>query len=687
MFRKNYSNTFLTFVLALLIFQSCVDKEPDVPPIDLGSDPEIAVDKIMTTSDLLDLWNPGEIVQINDDKYLKVVVVGDDESGTFFKSLVLQEEDGSAGITIILDEVDMYRKYPIGRRVFVKLDGLYLADFAGLPQLGSAPVDDEVQRIPDALVEEVILPGILGVAITPKPRTIGDLSTADLNTLVELTDVEFLEVGQPYADGISDPPQSLNRTLRNCNGGNIIVRNSGFSTFANDIMPTGNGKLIGLMGRFVNDDQLLIRNPEHDLDMTGIRCDGTGGEPCDMLEDGKVDIATLRCLYSRGEVAITTESTVEGVVISDRQNGNTNGNNIVVQGETGGIVLRFIEPHSFNVGTSISVDITGQTMSDFNGLLQIADLSANLATDMGTTDLPEPMETTISDILDNAEAWESTRVLIKGAQFSGGSSYAGSLTVTDNSGSISMFTLNSASFANAPVPSGNVDITAIVSDFNNPQIFITASSDVVGGTTGGGDCDDLEDGQVSVELLRCRFGEGNASITTNSFIEGVVISDVNGGNINNQNLQIQDGEFGITVRFTEPHTYALGEILRVDLQGVSMSEFNALLQLNNLELSDATVIGTGSVSPRQATIQQVLDNAEAWESTLVEIMDVSITGENATYNGNTTLDDGTGSIGMFTRSGADYADDPLPNGTVNVTAIVSQFNDYQLALRNGNDIQ
>ena len=70
---------------------------------------------------------------------------------------------------------------------------------------------------------------------------------------------------------------------------------------------------------------------------------------------------------------------------------------------------------------------------------------------------------------------------------------------------------------------------------------------------------------------------------------------------------------------------------------------------------------------------------------LVEIIDVTFP-EGGTYNGLKTLEDATGTIGMFTRGDATFSSSNVPTEEFTIIAIVSQFNDPQVVIRNLNDI-
>ena len=100
-----------------------------------------------------------------------------------------------------------------------------------------------------------------------------------------------------------------------------------------------------------------------------------------------------------------------------------------------------------------------------------------------------------------------------------------------------------------------------------------------------------------------------------------------------------------------------------------------------------SIISSGNnLTPRVTTVTDILANSENWESTLIKVMSVNIFGS-TTYSGVTTVDDGSDSIDLYTRSSATFSANPLPGGQVDVTAIVSQFNTPQINLRTINDVQ
>ena len=180
--------------------------------------------------------------------------------------------------------------------------------------------------------------------------------------------------------------------------------------------------------------------------------------------------------------------------------------------------------------------------------------------------------------------------------------------------------------------------------------------------TGGGDCDFSGDPEP-IEDIRSRFTGSASNLPNDLYIEGTVISDRSSGNINSQNMFVQgDNEFGILVRFSSDHSFSLNDRVKVDVSGQELSEFQGLLQVNNVPLSRACKDGSGTVTPQVLTLNQILANFDNLESTLVQVDNVQISksgGDDWVFS--VQLDDGTAQMDMFTSPGANWANDKFPH--------------------------
>ncbi len=364
---KTYFYSLLVILSFSLGFISCVDNVIDEPPA-----AEVPVlETNATISDVVDLWVSGQNRLIDTDLVFDAIVVADDESGNFYKNIIVEDETG--GITIRIEANNIYSVMPVGRRIYVKARGLYVGDYNGLIQMGFGDDNGDLLTIPFSLVgdedESVIVPAERFQDVTPATVRMTDLGSEHLSTLIKLEDVQFVvnELGLPYAD--ADNQQTLNRNLEDCDGNSIIVRTSGFSSFAGDEIPSGNGDLLAVYTVFGTTQQLVIRDPA-DLTMTGERC----GEVVVDVPDPNATIGDVLALYQEGNVtAISSDMIFDGVVTANDISGNF-FKQIIIEDENDAINIQIDDFDLFNtfyLGRRVVVKAQDLAIGDFNGLPQI----------------------------------------------------------------------------------------------------------------------------------------------------------------------------------------------------------------------------------------------------------------------------------------------------------------------------
>jgi hypothetical protein len=479
---------YVCFSFIVVGLGGCLKGEFDTPPTG-GNDPEIASNQIVSLTEVMATYYiAGKYTPIDLDKYVQAVVVANDKSGNFYKTIIVEDENSDLGIALLIDENEIHSSYPVGRRVFVKLKGLTISDYNGLPQLGmgvdNSGTSPRLGYIPGTLLPEVVLQGKYGLPVTPRIRKITELSPSDINTLVRIEGVQFASVGSgiTYANGLVDPPVTINQDLVDCANNKIIVRNSGYSDFANALLPQKNGTLTAVYSVFRTDKQLFVRDT-NDVNFTLERCGGTSGS--------QVSIQDLRAQYTGTSVTLSS-GFVKGIVISDIANKNINSQNMVVQDGTYGIVLRFKSAISVPLGSEVKVGLTGGSLGEYQNLLQVDKLENTNVEVLATGKSVTPKILSISQI-DFAKD-ESTLVKIANASLSGGTKYSDKLKIKDATGELELFTFAAATFGSTAIKTGSVTVTAIVSEFGTTkQLTIRKIEDVEGGAP----CD------VSVASLDC----------------------------------------------------------------------------------------------------------------------------------------------------------------------------------------
>ena len=500
-------------ILLLLLFtiSGCIDTEFTAPPVE-GE--ELTRTGNTSIAALKELLKTESVVEISEDVLIQGIVVANDRSGNFFRELILQDETG--GIHVLVNLTSLYNFYPVGRELVIDCKGAFLGVDAGVTQLGGYTYEEDGNLELGEIIDynTRILKGRVVGAPAPVVKSIDELGPADISTLVKLENVEFAarDLGLTYA--VVEGNRSANRTLESCdNNREIILRSSGFADFAGVTLPEGSGSVTAIYSVFRDDAQLLIRDLE-DVMLAGERCTpgstGSGGSVSG--NETSIGIDEVRQLFGAGTTAAPAERKIRGIVTSDGANGNWAGRNLVLEDGSGGIVIRFQDNHSYSLNDEIEVVISGQELSEFNGLLQINEVPNGFATRVNAGATLDPRLTTISELLNNFDAWESTLIRLENVTLSGSGSFSGSITVVDQSGSMPVFTRSGATFANAALPAGMLELTAVVSDFNGPQLILRNLEDVVGGeTTGGGG------GQFSGEPVDM-LDEAFSSLTNNASV-------------------------------------------------------------------------------------------------------------------------------------------------------------------------
>jgi hypothetical protein len=220
-----------------------------------------------TIQELINLYEGG-LTYLDTAVIISGTVIANDKTGNFYKQMVIQ--DGSAGIAIDIDLYEFHNLYHIGDLVYVKCEGLYLGQYGGVVKLGSI-YEGEIGRIPEPQVEYHIFKSDGGTPIVPTALSLASPNLSLVNKLVVIDNAQFSlsAIGNTYADAVYQTDGEWN--IEDCDGNSMLVRTSGYSDFARDTLPWGNGQMIAVMGMYNGEYQLTIRDPR-ELQFNGERC-------------------------------------------------------------------------------------------------------------------------------------------------------------------------------------------------------------------------------------------------------------------------------------------------------------------------------------------------------------------------------------------------------------------------------
>ena len=273
-------NIFLNSFLALSVFffYGC-NNEVEVPKLEC-TQPNLTVNQ--TVQKVKDL--SGSVPKsYNYNDIIEAYVVSSDEGGNFFKSISFQtlatDKTPAIGFSIPVDVSNTYIDFRVGNKVYIKLKNQFTDLYFGGMRIGSLYVsnagDPTIGRVSQNDYKNVLNASctVIDENQLVKSVTIEEALNDDkLNTLVELTDVQFTEeaIGRHYFEESNNVGGSTNWNLRDKTGNQIIFRTSNYAGFADHIVPEGSGKVRGILTKFGSDYQLMIRS-EKDLVMNGKR--------------------------------------------------------------------------------------------------------------------------------------------------------------------------------------------------------------------------------------------------------------------------------------------------------------------------------------------------------------------------------------------------------------------------------
>ena len=518
---KKYFSIIRIFIITLVIFLTgCVhDDEYSVPDLNGSQCQDEAYftdsnNKFVKWS-ISDLKGKTQNQPFTDNAYVEGYVASTDESGNIYKYLYIQDSptNPTQGLVVSANAVSMYAKYPQGYKVYIKLKGLAIGMYGGIKQLGYYGINPDTNtlafgRIPEKLVFSSIVRSCTEKAtIVPKELTLTQIrSAADQNQymgcLIKVPNAEFdaKVLCSIYAPENFTVDRTLNdATYTNPSTATVVVRNSGFASFANQKLPSGNGNFIGILSKYNSTYQLYINNVTDLSDMKNYpRIDGIAADPCtlDTTATAKT-VAEVKQLYTTGNLnQITGNFYVKAKVTANDETGNLY-KYIYVEDATGGIrvninKLNLYQDARFKVGKNVIINLKNLYIGKYNGEFQLGQPNGLEIGQVAEAyvykffyDSNEPVTTvtatekTIANLTtDDVGKW----IKIKGLQFidsdlsktyvSG--SAATNRTLEDCSGNkIILRTSNFASFATAQVDEGKGDVYAILSIFNGTyQLWI-----------------------------------------------------------------------------------------------------------------------------------------------------------------------------------------------------------------------
>lgn len=250
-------------VLAVVLLTSCVSEYYKPLPAEC-SDP-----KLTSTKNISDIYaisgnptgNPANSPVYTADDIIEGYVVSSDEGGNFYQSMYIQPLDKTSGFNFSVNIKSAYtQKFQPGKKVYLKLKGLAYANptsFATGLILGGAATDkyavDRFENFENNLYStcDVVSEDLLVNKITIAQAIANDKY---VNTLVEIDNVQFTDAtaGGTYDANLTNAfDDNAFITADALSTTRLAVRTSRYATFASAKTPTRNGKIRGVLTKYI----------------------------------------------------------------------------------------------------------------------------------------------------------------------------------------------------------------------------------------------------------------------------------------------------------------------------------------------------------------------------------------------------------------------------------------------------
>ena len=214
-------------------------------------------------------------------------VVSSDYGGNFYKKLIIQDspENPEFGIEVLVDKTSLFEAFEVGRKVYVKVNGLSISyddgednyplgfvppgssdpdETPGRYRLGSL-IGGRVDDISQFLYTDHIMRSLDIATIVPTVVAIEDFGEDNLNTMIQIQGMQFErnELEKTYAGEANDSFDGFRILLSCADESTTTLQTSTFADFKSHTVATGQGNINAVLAKdFRADFFVMIRSEE-----------------------------------------------------------------------------------------------------------------------------------------------------------------------------------------------------------------------------------------------------------------------------------------------------------------------------------------------------------------------------------------------------------------------------------------
>ena len=182
---------------------------------------------------------------IREDMVITGRVITSDEGGNFYRTLVIEDATGALELMIGMDY--LYRTYPVGSLLAVRLQGLAIDEYNGVLRVGLQPDQWDYRTTSymshQAIVDKYIYRTCSIVAPEPERLSAGALTKRLCGRLVAVEGLRVDDQAATWADG----RYTSYRKFRDECGDSIYVQTSPYAYFAEQELPRDEVTITGVL--------------------------------------------------------------------------------------------------------------------------------------------------------------------------------------------------------------------------------------------------------------------------------------------------------------------------------------------------------------------------------------------------------------------------------------------------------
>lgn len=223
----------------------------------------------ITIAELRHFYETGGVTTFARDYLIGGVVTASDRSGNFYRSFIL--EDYTGAVEVKAGTYDLHTLFPLGRVVYIRLQGVSYGNEHGMYQLGLKGRASSGYEIDfwghQELIDRYVVRSGMNFEFQPADIGIEQLNDEMIGRLVTLYGVTLEGGGEttwavPAQDSWSGLPEEKEILATDMKGASVRIYTSGYADFAGETVPAGMVSLSGIVMKKGNQYRIKMRELE-----------------------------------------------------------------------------------------------------------------------------------------------------------------------------------------------------------------------------------------------------------------------------------------------------------------------------------------------------------------------------------------------------------------------------------------